>query len=618
MKKLLLASLILCLLAVPLLALADGMMVGPPSKIIYEKDQKAVIFYEDGVETLILSVTFKGDTKDFAWIVPTPKRPEVDKSSDELFEKLDDLTEVEFDYEYNQIRGGFFGAAGLDGEAPRVTVIETKKVAYYDITVLESNNAEALQKWLLEHDYLYPKSGAHILDDYIKEGWYFTAVKIDASSVHFGVSAQLKEGHAVPLKLIFKTDRIVYPLKISSIVHDPTVALEVIEEKQEEVTETGEASYADGNLGKAYHSQRKSNLFLDAPTDYDFKKGAMELWFYPQRWSTSSKTPYGYLELLKLKNDDEGGLGLFISAGYVNISHRFYDDSSGKRMQHHYITRSQGPVRFNYDDWNHVAVSWNNYDEATCYFNGQAIPLISNLTKTEAPIATGSRLEKGAFNIAAFNSEEIYIDESRFSKEARTEDEMKKSYNNGQAIYLYPDDKTLWVAHFENHLTAQRRLKVDGPLEKSSFKYKKEETVKKSVKKTVTKTRWNKPSKVGILIYVFAKNRHELTGFETQYAGWISKNKIQSLASEDGGGPWIEPKENKYFLTRLYKSMPLSQMTYDLYPDQAKNNETVNYVADVDNNPLRMYVIMIIGVILTVIILLFLLFYGKIKIRKPY
>ncbi|MBI5071717.1 DUF2330 domain-containing protein [Candidatus Falkowbacteria bacterium] len=199
----------------PAVASADGAIFPPPDYWMQETDQKAVIFHEKNVETMVLSVTFRGDAKDFSWIVPTPSRPDVSKSTDELFTALAKLTESEYDYGVMPMYGGavFEGAPARSG----VTVLETKKVEYYDISVLEADDPEALTKWLKDNNYQFPENGKYLFDDYINNKWYFTAIKIDAESLSTGVESELREGHAVPLKFTFTSSKIVYPLKISGI-----------------------------------------------------------------------------------------------------------------------------------------------------------------------------------------------------------------------------------------------------------------------------------------------------------------------------------------------------------------------------------------------------------------
>lgn len=214
MKKIIFAT-ILSFLIAPMIASADGAIFPPPDYWMQETDQKAVIFHDGNLETMILSVTFRGNAENFSWIVPTPSRPEVSKSTDELFVSLNKLTAPTYDYRAMPMYSG----AVFDEEAAGsgVAILETKKVEYYDITVLEADDPEALTKWLKENNYNFPEEGKYLFDDYISNKWYFTAIKIDAKSLNNGVEAQLKQGHAIPLKFIFESSKIVFPLKISGI-----------------------------------------------------------------------------------------------------------------------------------------------------------------------------------------------------------------------------------------------------------------------------------------------------------------------------------------------------------------------------------------------------------------
>lgn len=192
----------------PTSVLADGGIFPPPDFYVGQTEQKAVIFYDEKVETLILSITFQGNAKDFGWVVPTPTKPEVDKSSDELFLALRELTQRPIRYEKELMPLPL-------GEG--VEVIETKEVGIYEISVLKADDPKALSSWLDAHGYNFPPKASYILEDYIKNKWYFTAVKVRPELVWEGVEEQLRSGHATPLKLVFKSEKIVYPLKITSV-----------------------------------------------------------------------------------------------------------------------------------------------------------------------------------------------------------------------------------------------------------------------------------------------------------------------------------------------------------------------------------------------------------------
>ena len=89
-------GLFLCVPGIVPSASADGMLVSPPSVEMYETEQKAVIFYEEGIEDLFISISFNGTADDFGWIVPTPSEPEVTKSTDTLFTMLNEITRPEY------------------------------------------------------------------------------------------------------------------------------------------------------------------------------------------------------------------------------------------------------------------------------------------------------------------------------------------------------------------------------------------------------------------------------------------------------------------------------------------------------------------------------------------
>ncbi|MCK4745207.1 DUF2330 domain-containing protein [Candidatus Parcubacteria bacterium] len=204
---------------VPSVIFADGMMIAPPNRYIFETDQKAVIFFEDGMETLILSTSFKGDADDFGWIVPTPSRPEVEKASKEIFTALRELTEIPTPQSIKSLDGGLFGVAN---EVGMVHVLEEKKIEYYDIAVLAADDKDALVNWLNKNGYHFPKQHSYVLDSYIQNKWFFTAVKITKDAAVNNLQQDMWSGSLIPLQFKFLTNRPVYPLKISSVIEEPT------------------------------------------------------------------------------------------------------------------------------------------------------------------------------------------------------------------------------------------------------------------------------------------------------------------------------------------------------------------------------------------------------------
>lgn len=195
---------------------ADGGYFPHPGYWVRPGQQKAVIFHEDNTENMILTSNFQGDAKDLVWIIPTPTRPEITKANEKVFTNVQKLVKPQYQYRFEYQTFGKAATAGMEDVG--VVVIESKKVDYYDVNVLLATNSQDLIKWFNDNDYDYPEDYAHVLNYYINKGWYFTAIKVSPESEGATeVIQDLKEGHPTPVKLVFLTEKVVYPLKISSI-----------------------------------------------------------------------------------------------------------------------------------------------------------------------------------------------------------------------------------------------------------------------------------------------------------------------------------------------------------------------------------------------------------------
>jgi hypothetical protein len=191
-------------------AFADGAFFIPTEQDIYQPSQKALILYADGREDLVLSVRYEGSATEFGWVIPVPNRPEVDVADPELFWELSILTWLEMPFP----SGGAFVTS--ESQEPDVEVLEEKTVGPYDIAVLSAEEPTALIDWLNSNGYSLPEAGEKIIDEYINKNWYFVATKIHPGEEAVG----LAQGTIEPLVVSFESDRIVYPLRITSLSSD--------------------------------------------------------------------------------------------------------------------------------------------------------------------------------------------------------------------------------------------------------------------------------------------------------------------------------------------------------------------------------------------------------------
>lgn len=173
-------------------ALADGMFAAQAGLIqqdIRGPEQKAVILHREGKETLVLSVKYEGAAGDFAWVVPVPSRPKVEKGEAKLFEELARLTAPTVKWPlWPRPKGPAMG--GMGGQ---VEVLERSHVGVYDVAVLAATDETALADWLKKNGYALPGNPEPVLRHYVEKGWFYVAMRIDPKRVEGDLVEALKK-----------------------------------------------------------------------------------------------------------------------------------------------------------------------------------------------------------------------------------------------------------------------------------------------------------------------------------------------------------------------------------------------------------------------------------------
>lgn len=189
---------------------------------ITEPVQKALIIYDNGMESLVLQVSYKGSASEFAWLVPTPSRPQVSKVDSPIFHWLHNATapKIRYWFDADQKMRGFYqegkvAALGAPGGLD-VHVIEEKQVGVYDIAVLRAGDADDLLQWLRQNGYQITPKLIPVVSDYICREWVFTAMRIN-TGYQDRATQRLREGVLQSLKFRFHTSEPVYPLRVSSL-----------------------------------------------------------------------------------------------------------------------------------------------------------------------------------------------------------------------------------------------------------------------------------------------------------------------------------------------------------------------------------------------------------------
>ncbi len=561
-------GLFLCILVLVSIAKADGMVVSPSSAEAYETDQKAVIFYEDGIEDLFLSITFNGTADSFGWIVPTPAEPEVTKSTDMLFERLDEMTRPEYPVPTSYDKFQFMGT--LEDNASGVQVLQTKKIEYYDISVLKAENKDGLYNWLNDNGYSFPQAGKYIIDEYIHNNWTFTAIKIDKEQIGSSrVQNQFSSGHATPLRLTFATDKAVFPLKISSIGG------------MEDDAPAGEISFITGAEGKGALLDSNKVIASDEVID-GFNPNDGSISFQLKKRINASLGEIVRLEQAKAYLGQHQGFNI------RNIRNNIYTFEIWRNEGQHQTAQVDLGSDFKQNEWQKFEFSWreneNDFKIVDIKF------FIDGVERT---------LDTSAYGFNSLRENEI----NQKSKLIIGGQEQYRDLNGEISTYRIQRDESLEEVEYvppapsldyiavrsadilidELKLNASKEGIFEAKFEDSldvNLANEKIDILRVFENRTSSHNKTNlRPDSVGVLIYIFSDKKYEISGFDLQYAGQISKGEIENIAKVDGKTSWIDPKKDNYFLTRMYKQVEVAQMNEDIYPQESADQSQFNSVS---------------------------------------
>lgn len=224
MKRLKLAGMALATALATLLGLATmpaaqacacGGFVAADGADIAASAEYAVLTWDGETERVLLSMDTLTESADAALLIPTPAPAEAALAETTVFSELDELTAPEEIVEYQWWPDLGFGAgAGEAGAVPGstddgVSVLDTRRLGDLEVAVLAADDADALARWLDEHDYVMRDNLADALMPYISEGWYYLAIRLTTDAENLSGAMQ-------PLDLTFASEQLIYPMRLST------------------------------------------------------------------------------------------------------------------------------------------------------------------------------------------------------------------------------------------------------------------------------------------------------------------------------------------------------------------------------------------------------------------
>lgn len=178
----------------------------PPSgKPVVNADQTVILIWDAATKTqhFIRRASFRSEADDFGFLVPTPARPELEESGNEAFPYLQKLTEPERIKRTRPSEGMNCGCGcasptkdtATKSAGANVTVLETKRVAGFNATVLQAGSADALVRWLKDHGYAFSPEVEAWAKPYVEAGWKINSLLTSSPNVLSAMTLLLLSGY---------------------------------------------------------------------------------------------------------------------------------------------------------------------------------------------------------------------------------------------------------------------------------------------------------------------------------------------------------------------------------------------------------------------------------------
>lgn len=190
-------------------------------------DQRILIAWDPQtkIEHFVREAAFKGSSEndsDFGFLVPSPTQPQIEESDASVFglldQKIQPRIEVKDRWSVDPFplllspfvlmeSTKFVGSGRIHDDAvpTAVAVLQTKKVAGYEVAVLKANDANELVQWLKDNQYQARKDLEEWVLPYVEQGWIITAFKYDSSSARTQVGT---------VRISFATETPVFPYRV--------------------------------------------------------------------------------------------------------------------------------------------------------------------------------------------------------------------------------------------------------------------------------------------------------------------------------------------------------------------------------------------------------------------
>jgi hypothetical protein len=203
-------------------------------------DERALIAWDGDTEDILMSFNITGSSDKAAWVMPVPSAAEVSLGDPEAFGELGRVTAPRVEYRdvwwptftwLSEDDAGSLDTAGVP-RGPAVNVLSRQRIGPFDVTRLAADDPAALAKWLADKGFPRPDGLDENLAAYVADRWEIVAVQLAPAENGASLTGELQ-----PLRLSFRSDTVVYPMRLSRSATTPqTVDLYVLADHRMDLT----------------------------------------------------------------------------------------------------------------------------------------------------------------------------------------------------------------------------------------------------------------------------------------------------------------------------------------------------------------------------------------------
>jgi hypothetical protein len=220
------------IIAAPMLYSFCGFYVSKADATLKNKTSQVILVRDGNRNVITMYNDFKGDTKDFAMVVPVPvtlQKSDVKVIDQGLFQRLNDYSAprlVEYYDEnpcednrrYKSLSGKVAGVSVMESVAKeedkaereyKVKIEAQYIVGEYDIIILSAKESNGLKNWLTDNGYKIPKGAEEVLDPYIKSNLKFFVVKVNEQEMK-----KLAGNFLRPIQISFNSPKFMLPIRL--------------------------------------------------------------------------------------------------------------------------------------------------------------------------------------------------------------------------------------------------------------------------------------------------------------------------------------------------------------------------------------------------------------------